>query len=92
MENQREFKLIDGIFSAEEARNILTALFNYKIDYHNKEDFSNHIRFNKDISHSKKRIQELTEAKKNIKEMLENSKANPKNLVIKSNISISFEE
>ena len=68
MENEREFKLIDGIFSVEEAQNILPALFTYKIDYHNKDDFSNYIRFNKDISHSKKRIQELTEAKKKIKE------------------------
>lgn len=92
MENENEFKLIDGVFSPEETINILTALFNYKIDYHSREDFSNHIRFNKDISHSKKRIQELIEAKEKMKEMLENSTSDPKNLVIKSNISISFEK
>lgn len=31
MENEREFKLIDGIFSVEEAQNILSALFTYKL-------------------------------------------------------------
>ncbi|SHF72702.1 hypothetical protein SAMN05444396_10187 [Flavobacterium segetis] len=92
MELKKDYKLIDGIFSNEEAGNILTALFNYKIDYHNREDFSNHIRFNKDISTSKQRIQELIDAKNAIKVMLEESKMNPSNLVIKSTITISFEK
>ncbi|MEC5166065.1 hypothetical protein RCH18_001800 [Flavobacterium sp. PL11] len=92
MELEKEYKLIDGIFSNEEAGNILTALFNYKIDYHNREDFSNHIRFNKDISNSKQRIQELIDAKNAIKVMLEKSKMDPSNLVIKSTITISFEK
>jgi hypothetical protein len=39
MEQDQDFKLIDGIFTAEE-----TQLLNYKIDC--REDFSNHIRFN----------------------------------------------
>ena len=92
MELKKNYKLIDGIFSNEEAGNILTALFNYKIDYHNREDFSNHIRFNKDISTSKQRIQELIDAKNAIKVMLEESKMNPSNLIIKSTITISFEK
>ena len=58
MKNETVFKLINGVFSQEEATNVLTALFDYKIDYHIKEDFSNHIRFNQDITHSEKRIQE----------------------------------
>lgn len=90
MEN--EFKLIDGVFSAEEAINILTALFNYKIDYHSREDFSNHVRFNKDISHSKNRILELSEAKKAMRKMIENSKSSNGNLVINSIITIRLEK
>jgi hypothetical protein len=42
MEQDQNFKLIDGIFTAEEAEKVLTTLLNYKIDYHNREDFSNH--------------------------------------------------
>ena len=90
MEN--EFKLIDGVFSAEEAINILTALFNYKIDYHSREDFSNHVRFNKDISHSKNRILGLSEAKKAMRKMIENSKSSNGNLVINSIITIRLEK
>ena len=49
-----KYKLIDGTFSVEEAEKILTMLFNYKIDFHNREDFSNHVRFNKNIETLKK--------------------------------------
>lgn len=92
MENNKEYKLIDGTFSAEEADNILSALFNYKIDYHNREDFSNHIRFNKDIEHSKKRVSELIETKEAIKKLLSDAKTNKLNLVISSTIAIKIEE
>lgn len=90
MENNQEFKLIDGTFSIEDADRVLTTLLNYKIDYHNREDFSNHIRFNKDIEHSKKRIQELTETKEQIKNLIKNSKSEDIKFVIKSNISIEL--
>lgn len=92
MENNKEYKLIDGTFSAEEADNILSALFNYKIDYHNREDFSNHIRFNKDIEHSKKRVSELIETKEAIKKLLSDAKTNKLNLVISSTIAIKIDE
>lgn len=90
MENEQIFKLIDGVFTPEEAAKVLTTLINSKIDYHNLEDFSNHIRFNKDLAHSKKRVVELTEAKETIKNLLEAATANGLNLVLKSTIEISF--
>lgn len=92
MENNQEFKLIDGTFSVEDANRVLTALINYKIDYHNREDFSNHIRFNNNIEHSKKRVQELIEAKEQIKKLIQNSKLDDIKFVIKSNISIQLEK
>ena len=92
MKNNQEFKLIDGTFSIEDANRVLTTLLNYKIDYHNREDFSNHIRFNKNIEHSKKRIQELTEAKEQIRSLILNSDSQDIKFVIKSNISIEIEK
>ena len=92
MKNNQEFKLIDGTFSIEDANKVLTTLLNYKIDYHNREDFSNHIRFNKNIDHSKKRIQELTEAKEQIRSLILNSDSEDIKFVIKSNISIEIEK
>ena len=92
MKNNQEFKLIDGTFSMEDANRVLTTLLNYKIDYHNREDFSNHIRFNKNIEHSKKRIQELTEVKEQIRSLILNSESEDIKFVIKSNISIEIEK
>ncbi|WP_295335771.1 hypothetical protein [Flavobacterium sp.] len=88
----QEYKLIDGTFSTENADQILTALLNYKIDYHSREDFSNHIRFNRDIEHSKKRIQELTQTKKAVKELIANTQSDKFNLVINSTITVRLEE
>ena len=92
MEQDQNFKLIDGIFTAEEAEKVLTTLLNYKIDYHNREDFSNHIRFNQSIEHSKKRIQELNSTKDDIKKMIQESKKEGYKLIINSNITIRLEK
>lgn len=92
MKNEQVFKLIDGVFTPEEAGKVLTALINSKINHHNLEDFSNHIRFNNDLSHSKKRVVELNEAKEKIKNLLEVAEANGLNLVVNSTIEISFNE
>ena len=92
MQNSSDFKLIDGYFTAADANTILTTLINYKVDYHNREDFSNHIRFNKDPEHSKKRISQLLESKDNIHSFL--SEALSQNLKLKINgvITITVEE
>ena len=92
MNIHEEFKLIDGTFSAEDADKVLTALFNYKIEYHNREDFSNHIRFNQDIEHSKKRIQELIQTRESIQQKIAEAKSNKFNLVINSTITIRLEK
>ena len=63
MEKEQDFKFIDGVFTFDDADKLLIALLNYKIDYHNREDFSNHIRFNQEMAHSKVRIQELIATK-----------------------------
>ena len=91
MEKEQNYKLIDGFFTSEDADQVLTALLNYKIDYHNREDFSNHIRFNHEIEHSKVRIQELTATKEEIKKLLSETKLQQKKLYINGTISIRIE-
>lgn len=92
MEKEQNYKLIDGVFTIEDADQVLTALLNYKIDYHNREDFSNHIRFNHEIEHSKVRIQELTTTKQEIKKLLSEIKSQDKKLQINGTISIRIAE
>ncbi|MEY2630974.1 MAG: hypothetical protein RLZZ469_1871 [Bacteroidota bacterium] len=92
MNINKEYILIDGTFSIEDADQILTALLNYKIDYHNREDFSKHVRFNRDIEHSKKRIQELTATKKAVKDLIASTETNKFKLVINRTITVRLEE
>jgi hypothetical protein len=89
MENQQIFKINRG-FTSEEAGNVLTTLINSKIDYHNLEDFSSHIRFNNAFL-IKKRLLELNETKEEIKKLLKVAEERVK-FSYKSTIEISFEE
>ena len=59
MENKQYFKLIEGDFTHQEAKNMLYDLINSKIKFHNKDAFSKKIKTNRDTSHSQKRIDEL---------------------------------
>ena len=92
MKTVEKYKLIDGTFSVEEAEKILTMLFNYKIDFHNREDFSNHVRFNKNIENSKKRILELIETKDTIKKSLADLKSENVKLSINSTLHVTIEK
>mgnify|MGYP003522599542 FL=1 len=91
MKQNQSFTLIDGLFSVEDAKDILLMLFNYKIDYHNREDFSNHIRFNKDLAHSQLRITELMNSRDKIMEMLEHKDLKSAKLIINSTITVRIE-
>ncbi|MBK9224611.1 MAG: hypothetical protein IPO23_08295 [Flavobacterium sp.] len=90
MDNQYRIKLIDSVFTPSEAGKVLISLINNKINYHNLEDFSNHIRFNNDLSHSKKRVQELNLAKDEIDRIVELAKNEGLNLSINSVIEIKL--
>ena len=91
MDTKSEFTLIDGKFTTEQAEQVLIALVNYKIDFHNRQDFSNHIRFNDNLEHSKKRVNQLQETKLEMQDMIKSLKLSNKNLVIKSTITVSVE-
>jgi len=92
MEKAQDYKFIDGVFTIDDADKLLIALLNYKIDYHNREDFSNHIRFNQKMAHSKVRIQELIATKDEIKQVIASAKEKNKRLVIHSTLTIHLEE
>lgn len=92
MEKAYNYKFIDGIFTIDDADKLLIALLNYKIDYHNREDFSNHIRFNQELAHSKIRIQELLSTKDEVKQLIASAKEKNKRLVIHSTLTIHLEE
>lgn len=92
METNKNFKLIDGVFNSKEAKKIIISLINNKINYHNLEDFSNHIRFNNVMSNSQKRISELQSAQKMIEELVDLAEKNQWKLKIESTVEINIQK
>ena len=90
MKENFNYKLIDGVFSPLEAQKVLMDLINTKINYHGLDSFSNHIRFNTEISSSKYRIEELKKTAESIKELIELAEQNNIQLKVNSMISIEF--
>ena len=89
-ESVNEFKLVEGEFNPNEARNILMSLFNNKIDYHQLDSFSNHIRHGKDVTFSQNRIEALSQSIENIKQIIQEANLTGKHLKIEGSIQISF--
>jgi len=92
MERKQNFKLIDGVFNPVEAKKIIISLINNKINYHNLEDFSNHVRFNNNLSHSQKRVNELQDAKEEIANLISLAEEKGWELKINSTIEINIVE
>lgn len=59
MNTTQRYKLLDGTFSPAEATQILLALVKSKIDFHDREKFSNEERFGRDVANSERRLAEL---------------------------------
>ncbi len=59
MEKVEKLKLIEGIFSSQEARDILMNIFNAKIHFNEMKNFGSEERFGKEDENAKRRISEL---------------------------------
>lgn len=90
MENT--FKLIDGTFKAEEAKELLTNLYSDKIQFHSRKSFSMQERFGHPDEASLKRIPELKKTLNDICAMLNQLQNNTATLHIQANIVIKAHE
>lgn len=91
-QSAQEFKLIDGQFDPNEALHVLVSLFNSKINYHQLESFSNHIRHGSELSSSENRVKALRDSIEGIKELIKDVGADGKQFKIESTVRITFEE
>lgn len=89
-ESVSEFKLVEGEFEPNDARNILMSLFNSKIDYHQLDSFSNNIRHGKDVTFSQNKIKALSQSIESIKEIIQEANLTGKHLKIEGVIQISL--
>lgn len=90
MNNFEKLKLIEGEFSADEAKEILTSIFSSKINFHNIKNWSSNERFGMDDEIAQKRIPELRKEMGKLLEIVSEAKTKKRRLVITSEINITL--
>ena len=90
METMNSFKLVDGQFTSSEARSILFALINSKINFHSMESFGIRERISGDTSFHQKRIKELAQTNIDIRKVLDYAEKNKLQLRIDGTIEIKL--
>lgn len=90
MKNIEKLTLIEGFFTPEETKEILTNMFSSKINFHNVKNWSSRERFGKDDEISAKRIPELHHEMQKLQEIITDAKNRKKKLLINSEVNISF--
>ncbi len=88
MEQQHTYKLIDGEFEPSEARSILFALVNSKINFHSMQSFGITVRTSGDTSFHDKRIKELTQTNADIRKLIDYAAENKLLLSVNGTIDI----
>lgn len=90
MKANHTYKLIDGEFTPSEAKKMLLDLINAKINFHNLDGFSNHIRFNAALSNHQSRVEQLSQTRESIKFLTELADSNNMKLKINSEVTIEL--
>ena len=88
----KDYKLIEGTFSDQEAKDILKNFFESKIHFHEMRNLSSEERFGHKDDMAVKRIPELKQASKDILEIVQQAKLGNKRLLINANVQISIVE
>jgi hypothetical protein len=88
MNNSHNFKLIKGVFNANDAQEILSNLIESKIQFHKLKIFSKDIRFGENDIESKERIKQLQETKVKLLELLSRAREHNHKLSMTSTINI----
>jgi D-mannonate dehydratase len=88
MNNKENLTLIEGSFSVEEAKEILTSIFSSKINFHKIRNLSSQVRYGTDDEIAQKRIPALKTEMEKLQLIIAEAKAHNKKLMVSSEISI----
>lgn len=88
MKKKQAFKLIEGEFTPQDAKEILTNLYNSKINFHKLKDFSSTERFGIPDETAVKRIPALNKSLLLINGIIQEAAKQKKNLVLSATINI----
>lgn len=83
-----QFKLIDGTFNAQDAKDILMASFDSKIQFHNLAAFSKQIRGDAGVEIHEQRAKELRSDSNKLKEFLKNAERADKKVAVSCHVII----
>jgi hypothetical protein len=90
MDNIKKFKLIEGEFTAADAKEMLLSLIGNKIQFHYHKIFGKEVRFGEKDEHSVTRVHQLTQSRQEVLELIAEAKKNNKRLVISSHVTIEI--
>jgi hypothetical protein len=90
MDSPQKFKLIDGIFSPEQAQRVIGVMVKGKIDFHNLERHSDSERSVVGVEKSEARLEYLKDLDRKLKLLAEEAKAAGKKLRVVGDIEITF--
>lgn len=85
-----QHQLINGLFTPEEAKQLLFSLINSKIQFHQTEKFAIREKTSGDVSHSEKRISELKALYREMEVIVSKASDTSKRLKIESNITFEL--
>ncbi|MFH5885597.1 hypothetical protein ACG2F4_14900 [Halalkalibaculum sp. DA3122] len=90
--NLTGYELVNGMFTAEEAREVLMSLISSKLRFHSKKNLHSYERSGVEDPKSEERINELQQLRKQILAELE--KANEEGLMaeLQANVQLKFRE
>ncbi|HVZ57631.1 MAG TPA: hypothetical protein VG870_13290 [Chitinophagaceae bacterium] len=90
MANEETVVLIRGRFQPQEARDLLLALINHKINFHQMKNFSLVERFGKPEPRSQERIEELRSSRLRLEELIRSAQQKGQTVDIESTIRIEL--
>ena len=87
----QNFQLVKGVFSADDAREILLALIEHKISFHERNNWSRKERFGKAGGGNTRRINELVQTKADLAALIEECQTEGRQLTINCTIDVVCE-
>ncbi len=90
MKKKQEFKLIEGEFTPQDAKEVLINLYTSKINFHLMKNFSSTERFGKMDETASKRIPQLKESMTIISAIIQEATDKKKKLKVTATVNIEF--
>jgi len=90
MNKHETLSLIDGHFTADEAREVLVSIFLAKINFHVMRNFSSQERLGCSDKVAMERIPILKQSVERIQELVSHASANKERLIVTAEVKIQF--